>query len=1671
MNGSDGRSSLDQGVHRRPLGRIAALVAVLVVAAGCAGPAPTLPPVPSTTPLPSGIAQPTSVASPAATLPADGGWTPVKPAGLPQVATLVPTLRVGDTVARTTAFLLTSLDGQPALDLARRVVAEPPVTFSISKSGTDAILRPTAALAPATRYQLSIPRPDGTVAASWTAHTAGPLHVADTVPGDTATGVPIDTGIEVTFDQAGVTTAAMAAHFSITPATAGRFEVSGRSLAFVPDKPLRKATLYAVTVRHGLPLGSTGETLAKDVLVRFETSGTAPGSGVRVWLADSLVDATPRERAALSLWVDVPEGSAAPKTVPLTVHRLAGLDAAVSAWEAVAAAPDWTLVTAREAVPTGSLPRVVSSSASVHALDDGTRWIQLPTALPLGWYVVTVRFAGMARQLVLQVTDTATYAMVTTTRMAVWVNDLLTQAPAVGATATLADVALPGAADGQGLLVGPTPSRVVSGAADTPILIVSYRGNRTFRPAAGPCMACSGKGGTTDPSRWWRLLTTDRTQYRQTDTVNIVGVAKGRATGAAPTAVSLVLFPNASDGTGTPIQTQTATPDARGMYTAKLKLTDLPIGGYWVRAKAGGDPVGETWFEIATIRKPAYAIAVTPARHAVISGQPLNVAVSTAFFEGTPVAGVPLAVSASPEGTTEAALATDTAGQATGTVHPKTTNSQFEVLGVTATPTLPEEASLAGNTQVAVFAGSAFVSLKAAVAGAKVTVSGAVNSVAFARFEGAGTDLSAVDPRGAPRAGAAVRVTVVAHSLQLHKVGTTYNFITKRVEPKYEATEKQQTLPAQTARTGADGSFRIAIPATEDAFAYGITASYRDEAGRQVQAEGWTESPSLIVPPLEPPTLIAIDGHSQTQTYAVGDTIRVRFAAPAGATTERYLFLTLQQGLLAATVGSGSTFALPFTSASVPDVAIGAARFNGNGYEVVGWLYTARLDPSSRTMSVSLTPDKARYQPGDTATVSLRTLDPAGRPVAASVFVRAIDEKLYAMGAAYDDDPVSALYTDVPSGLIAITWSHRFPANQGGGGGGDTTGGGGGAGGRTDFRDWLVAKVVHTNSSGQATVQIPLSDDLTSWRVTATAVDSRLDAGATSVKLPVGLPFFVDAVLAPEYLASDRPVLRVRSFGTALRAGTRVSFTVSSDTLPMAEIVVTVDAFGSAYLPLPALSVGSHRVRIAGSAVVDGETLSDALVRTFAVVERRATQLRTTWSPLTGTTQVKSGAGMTSVVLVDAGRGRVVPILEQLASPGAVRSDQELASALANRVLHTQFGLPPVAEPDPNGLDVYGGMWDGLSIVSWGSAQLDVTALAAMARDPRLGSQTTSTLLSDVAASTDETRARRLLALAGLAALGEPVGSQIRDAAAQTDLTVEEQVNLALAALEGGDEVLAGTVEQQVLGRAGLRSGDQVRIDAGPGADGTVVTARLAIVAASLGDPVAAEMDAYLEAHPSKTTLVDLERALAARGWATRVAPTPASAAVTVGGSRHEVTLDAGEASAEVLTPAQATSATIEPLSGSVLVVQTWDDALTPASLIAPDGVTVKRTVSPSGTVAADSTVVVTYAVTIPDAARGTPWRLVDQVPSGLAPIPWYGAMADVGGLPGDVSPTVVDGQRVEFCVGWAPDRSEYTLRYVARVVTPGTYTWEPAVVQSTVDPSSGLTVPPTTITIQTPGS
>jgi len=99
-------------------------------------------------------------------------------------------------------------------------------------------------------------------------------------------------------------------------------------------------------------------------------------------------------------------------------------------------------------------------------------------------------------------------------------------------------------------------------------------------------------------------------------------------------------------------------------------------------------------------------------------------------------------------------------------------------------------------------------------------------------------------------------------------------------------------------------------------------------------------------------------------------------------------------------------------------------------------------------------------------------------------------------------------------------------------------------------------------------------------------------------------------------------------------------------------------------------------------------------------------------------------------------------------------------------------------------------------------------------------------------------------------------------------------------------------------------------------------------------------------------------------------------------------------------------------------------------------------------------------------APRSVCYEVVEQVPSGLAPVQMMSFQNDSG----VTYPSRVSGQEVVFCAGKDVDGEDSVhLRYVARVVGEGTYTWEPAVMQLSGAPEMLAFVPRTSIVVGAP--
>lgn len=1659
-------------------------VALMVTACGTTLPTPSATPSVSSSGAPASP-DPSHSANPGPSEDAsDAAWAAVDLPPLKPAASLEPTKTGAAGAAVDTAFRLRSLDGSSVSALAAGLTVEPALKLQADAPTVDTIvLRPATALAPGITYRFKLRRQDGTLAGAWGVTAARPLHVVGTLPDDQATDVPVDTGIEITFDQTGVTADGLRAFFKIAPVVEGRFEVHGRVVAFIPLAPLKKRIVYTLTVGHGLPLPGTGQVLRQDVTAQFETSGTASQDG-RMFAPVKLADAGTRDAPAIGVAFVDRNGADLPKTLPIQVHRLTGLTSAINAYDRLVTAGNWAR-SGGAPIDTKGLPETLRATVRFHefAQSDGAGWIQLPRALAAGWYVVTITFVGDRSQALIQVTDVATYALVTDTRTVVWTNDVRTGRAIAGASVTLGATGL-GRTGSDGLRIAKTPSsaKVVPGDVRPLILTIRDRAGRTmFVPIdrRGVCGKCDiSPTGRDDIDAWWHVLGLDRGLFHPTDHANVWGIVRARDGGALPKTLDVRLVATDETGqAGAPLVVEHPKPTAAGAFIADIAFRDLPPGEYIIQVRADGTLLDEAFFAVGPIVKPGYTLEVTPDKRAVVAGEQVTATVHAAFFEGTPVAAVDLRIgfpNAQSDGNVPFPNAAQTGldGIASATVsaalEEPSSDVQWMWRDLTATPQLPEEAGILGSTPVAVFRSTALLGASATLSGHGLSMSGTVNDVAFGRFAIAlGPAGGEVDPVGAPRPGVTVALHVVEVIPTQKQVGTDYDFITKRTVPVYQYDQRRVDLADRTVTTTKDGTFRVAMTVAGGSRSYEIDASYRDESGRTINATAFAESGPAVDFFQNGPRLLVPGKPFSEVTYSIGDDVRVAFlGGHPDPSRDRYLFSVTHRGLQSAVIQSGPAFATRFGSGSVPNESVEGVRFTGSTYEVADG-YEARFNVEDRGLKVVVTPDAARYEPGGHVNLMVRTTDAGGHPVAASVVVRVIDEKLYAIQAAVDIDPLGALYQGVSSGVVATASSHRALTADFGNGGGDTTGGGG----REDFRDWLLFRLVTTGTDGSARVSFDLSDDLTSWRVSAGAVDRSLRAGAGTVRIPVGSPFFAEATVAPEYLVADHPILRLRGFGSALASGDRVTFEVSAPTLGLAPTRTEAAAFATAELPLPALTAGVHQIRIVATSTTGAAQQQDVLVRTIHVITTRASQARTASAPLdTGFVLRGGSTGLTTVVLSDAGRGRgrVVPVLLSLSADQTARADDAMASALASRVLQASFGRSAdeldASDADLTSFQTPGG---GIALLPYASEDLELSALAALVDDNRLDPVALDRMFQAVLDDPEASRDRRIVALAGRAALGEPVLDMVRTAAAEPTLEPTERAWLALAALAGGDSALAGDLERALLRGSGQRLGPWVRLSLGDRETSITTTALVAIVASGIADPLAADLDAYLVANPPKDTLIVLQQALAARYWAERTPGDPAAVTVTVDGASRDVAIDPGAPVWLTFTPAQLSTVHLATVRGHVLVSSTWEGPLDAASLHAANAMTFDRTVTPTGPIAADQLVTVGFSVALGDDADNGCWRVTDLVPSGLAPLaaPPVWPTEDV---PRDSEgPWRIIGQRVDFCVTSDPKVAVHHLRYVARVVTPGTYRWEPAVLQSSVILERGIALPASDIVIK----
>lgn len=237
---------------------------------------------------------------------------------------------------------------------------------------------------------------------------------------------------------------------------------------------------------------------------------------------------------------------------------------------------------------------------------------------------------------------------------------------------------------------------------------------------------------------------------------------------------------------------------------------------------------------------------------------------------------------------------------------------------------------------------------------------------------------------------------------------------------------------------------------------------------------------------------------------------------------------------------NSSQIEIPITAEMSPNIYVSATMMDGSAGagEVPSFKlgYTRlTVDSAEKTLQLALTPsepelDLGYYVPGDDVQFNIEVTDFEGNPVEAEVSLALIDKA------------VLTLFPDPPGQLLAAFWLRRpLQVNTGvslslalerinralderkGGGGGD--GGIGPESVRQEFADtalWLPNVV--TDENGQATAEVELPDNLTTWVLVARAVTGEETlVGEARTEIVASKPLLVRPV-TPRFLTAGDQV-------------------------------------------------------------------------------------------------------------------------------------------------------------------------------------------------------------------------------------------------------------------------------------------------------------------------------------------------------------------------------------------------------------------------------------------------------------------------------------------------------------------------------------------------------------------
>ena len=1519
--------------------------------------------------------------------------------------------------------------------LAAMLSVEPEFDFSMEGSGKNWTLKPSEPLKANMVYTFRVLNDAKNVVQSFAFQTKSDLLVSSVYPADQSTYVDQNTGIEFTFNAAGVN---IEDYFEILPAVAGTFETSDYTAAFIPAAPLAENSLYRVTLKAGLP-APNGTTLQEDYTFSFETSSPEQDKWdyTRLRLAGGFSETfLPGDTLA----VELTSGSDVTGVeFDVKMYQFPDADAFIKVLnEREKYYAERYGVLSDYVVNTDGLQEVVNYHGGLlHQGEDSwtSSYAVLPDNMGEGYYIVTIsgkdaEGTDQFVQKLIQIRNLSVYTQSVNGDTLVWVNDPSSGGALSGLTINLIDKKTGNKLEATTQDDG--TARLLTGEMENAQLQVLRDG----KPAYVEELFLS-KNEEKSPlnQQFYTALYTDREIYQPNDTIRFWGTVKARTvTSTTPETVY------ASLGGGWPISDayqMKVTVGADGTFSGEMKITGIRKDWYSFEITDGKDGTYTTkYFEIGDYTKPAYVIEVKTDKDVYYYNESVHFDISANFFDGTPVAGGKLRLSG--YGMTFGAsgeskeFTLDAFGKAT-------------VTGMMDTSAYRDQSGMyrwspqqiyydVGNAQeedVSISTSGSFFALPSKVA-AQVTADKDAKTLTV---ETAQLDVSKVG-----QAGSIVRPMVVPSDFEwlkgapvdlpvavlVHKtefiqipIGSFYDSVNKKTVQRYKTESRESVERVLNGYTsGGKVVFNDVPYANDENVYYWYEAQFSGGIVGYVNAKGYPGRLYSLPSEFQQISSYAFVDESAGSDHTELDFMMSRSFGRAamdepivlglyknGVKVENkgsMLCSAVQSKMLRNTVTRDDALTFTMSEEFLPNVRFTGAYFDGRHVYRIND-YDVSYNYDEKMLNIEAKAEQGSYRPGEKAKIMISVTDKTtGKPAAASVCVGVVDEAVFQL-AEQKVDLAGQIYQSVfyPNLVRSTSYKEYNLERDGMVTGGKGGGGGSGAPLREDFVDTALFQTVAVDESGKAEVELTLPDNVTSWRITAVGVTQDLKAGDTTANTVATLPFYLRPLLSDTYLVGDDVAFSVGGVGTAVKTDDVTDYKITvfdADGKQVDQKTASGKVGERTVFNLGKYDEGVYTLRMEGTCGGNG----DAMQIPFSVVKQKMTVSRIDTVPLDQLQTLTSVTYPVKLSIYDKRMAAFMDGLHRLSNQSGARTEV-LAAAYRAQVLYNEL-LPEedqITVRKDARLDTVQDLngEGGVKLLPIGESDASVTAKMLIAAPELISEGQAAAYLQGVLADAASTPNDRVMAYTGLAAVKSPVLLDItRMLKENADLTTAQKLYLGSGLAQLGDFTSAEAIYSALKESGAVVTEGDLKYVTGATNDERLENTAAALMMTSItSNPDADALMNYLNAQDndrsaSYTTLANLEMLTYLEKFTLPEEEKTGKFSYVVNGETKEETLDERGIKVISLNAETFGSAQFKVLSGNLAAavrhtVYAGDLDVPPTSKL-----TITKTYTPlDGAFKTSGKVRVDLKLIFSDDAPSGCYNITDFIPCGMRYLPASG--------------------------------------------------------------------------------